>query len=74
MRASDIDTVYLNGYGFQAWRGGPMWQADAIGLAKVAERIKFYEGKYGERWKVAPLIETLARDGGTFAGWDKAKA
>ena len=74
MRASDIDTVYLNGYGFQAWRGGPMWQADAMGLAKVAERIKFYEGKYGERWKVAPLIETLARDGGTFAGWDKAKA
>ena len=74
MRASDIDTVYLNGYGFQAWRGGPMWQADAMGLAKVAERIKFYEGKYGERWKVAPLIERLARDGGTFAGWDKAKA
>jgi 3-hydroxyacyl-CoA dehydrogenase len=74
LRASDIDTIYLNGYGFLAWRGGPMWQADAMGLAKVAERIKFYEAKYGERWKVAALIERLAKDGGTFAGLDKAKA
>ena len=73
-RASDIDTIYLNGYGFQAWRGGPMWQADAMGLDKVAERIKFYQAKYGERWKIAPLIERLAKDGGTFAGRDKAKA
>ena len=73
MRSSDIDTIYINGYGFQAWRGGPMWQADAMGLAKVAERIKFYEMKYGERWKVAGLIEKLAKDGGTFAGLDKAK-
>ncbi len=74
LRSSDIDTVYLNGYGFLAWRGGPMWQADAMGLAKVSERIKFYEKKYGERWKVAPLIERLAKDGGTFSALDKAKA
>ena len=74
LRASDIDTVYLNGYGMQAWRGGPMWQADAMGLAKVAERIKFYEAKYGTRWKIAGLIERLAKDGGTFAALDKAKA
>ncbi len=50
-----------------------MWQADNMGLDKVAERIKFYEKKYGERWKIAPLIEKLAKDGGTFAGLDKAK-
>ena len=73
-RSSDIDTIYLNGYGFQAWRGGPMWQADAMGLEKVAERIKFYEKKYGPRWTIAPLIERLAKEGGTFAGRDKAKA
>lgn len=73
-RASDIDTIYLNGYGLQAWRGGPMWQADAMGLAKVAERIKFYEKKYGPRWTVAPLIETLAKDNSTFAARDKGKA
>jgi 3-hydroxyacyl-CoA dehydrogenase len=73
LRASDIDTMYLNGYGFPAWRGGPMWQADHLGLAKVAERIKAYHAQYGERWKIAPLIEKLAADGGSFAALDKKK-
>ena len=57
LRASDCDVMYLNGYGFPAWRGGPMWQADNMGLKKVAERIKAYQAKYGARWKIAPLIE-----------------
>jgi 3-hydroxyacyl-CoA dehydrogenase len=73
LRASDIDTMYLNGYGFPAWRGGPMWQADHMGLRKVAERIKAYEGKYGQRWKIAPLIARLAADGGSFAARDAEK-
>jgi 3-hydroxyacyl-CoA dehydrogenase len=74
LRASDIDTMYLFGYGFPAWRGGPMWQVDnAIGMGKAAERIKAYEAKYGARWKVAPLIERLAAEGGTFAGLDGKK-
>ena len=74
LRASDIDTMYLNGYGFPAWRGGPMWQVDnVIGMKKAAERIKAYEARYGARWKIAPLIEKLAAEGGTFAGLD-AKA
>jgi 3-hydroxyacyl-CoA dehydrogenase len=69
LRASDIDTMYLNGYGFPAWRGGPMWQVDnVIGLKPAAEKIKAYEGRYGARWKIAPLIEKLAAEGGTFAG------
>ncbi len=72
-RASDIDTIYLNGYGFQAWRGGPMWQADEMGLKVVAEKIKAYQAKYGERWKISPLVEKLAAEGGTFAARDKAK-
>jgi 3-hydroxyacyl-CoA dehydrogenase len=70
LRASDIDTMYLNGYGFPAWRGGPMWQADLLGLQKVAERIKAYHARYGERWKIAPLIERLAAEGGSFAALD----
>jgi 3-hydroxyacyl-CoA dehydrogenase len=73
LRASDIDTMYLNGYGFPAWRGGPMWQADHTGLGKVAERIKAYQARYGDRWKIAPLIEKLAADGGSFAALDKKK-
>jgi 3-hydroxyacyl-CoA dehydrogenase len=47
-----------------------MWQADNMGLKKVAERIKAYEAKYGPRWKIAPLIERLAAEGGTFAALD----
>lgn len=71
LRSSDIDTIYLNGYGFPAWRGGPMWQADEMGLAKVAEKTKAYAAKYGARWTVAPLIERLAREGGTLAKFSK---
>jgi 3-hydroxyacyl-CoA dehydrogenase len=74
LRASDIDTMYLNGYGFPAWRGGPMWQVDnVIGMAKAAERIKAYEAKYGARWKIAPLIDKLAASGGSFASLDAKK-
>jgi 3-hydroxyacyl-CoA dehydrogenase len=73
LRASDIDTMYLNGYGFPAWRGGPMWQADHLGLARVADRIGAYHATYGDRWKIAPLIEKLAADGGSFAAMDKKK-
>jgi 3-hydroxyacyl-CoA dehydrogenase len=67
LRASDIDTIYLNGYGFPGWRGGPMWQIEEQGLAKVAEKIKAYEARHGKRWTIAPLIEKLAAAGGKLA-------
>jgi 3-hydroxyacyl-CoA dehydrogenase len=73
LRASDIDTIYLTGYGFPAWRGGPMWQIEnAIGLAETAAKVKAYEAKYGPRWKLAPLIERLAREGRSLATAGKA--
>jgi 3-hydroxyacyl-CoA dehydrogenase len=68
LRASDIDTIYLTGYGFPAWRGGPMWQIEnAIGLAATAEKIRGYEAKYGPRWSLASLIDRLATAGGSLA-------
>jgi 3-hydroxyacyl-CoA dehydrogenase len=67
LRASDIDTIYLNGYGFPGWRGGPMWQIEEKGLAKVVEKITGYEARHGARWKVAPLLERLAASGGKLA-------
>ncbi|MGE0849004.1 MAG: 3-hydroxyacyl-CoA dehydrogenase NAD-binding domain-containing protein [Hyphomicrobiaceae bacterium] len=73
LRASDCDVMYLNGYGFPAWRGGPMWQADNVGLKSVAQKIKAYEAKYGARWKIAPLIEKLAAEGSSFAQLDAKK-
>ena len=73
LRASDIDIVYLNGYGFPAWRGGPMWYADTVGLQKVYDRVCEFHAEHGAWWEPAPLLKRLVEEGGTFAGWDKAR-
>ena len=65
MRASDIDLVWLYGYGFPAWRGGPMHYANRLGAAQVLERIGHY-GKDDRYWKPAALLEHLAAEGGRF--------
>jgi len=67
VRASDIDIIYLNGYGFPAYRGGPMWYADAIGLKQVYERISEFDRQHGQIWEPAPLLKRLAEQGKTFA-------
>jgi 3-hydroxyacyl-CoA dehydrogenase len=75
LRAVDIDIVYLNGYGFPAWRGGPMFYADTVGLGKVLGRVREFEARHGsDLWSPAPLLERLATDGNTFAGYDKQMA
>ncbi len=69
LRASDIDAVYLTGYGFPAWRGGPMFYADTVGLDKVLAAIeRFQKGYQGGVWKPAPLLAKLAKQGGKFNG------
>jgi 3-hydroxyacyl-CoA dehydrogenase len=69
LRASDIDMVYLTGYGFPAYRGGPMFYADTVGLPKVLERIEsFSKGYQGQVWKPAPLLVKLAKEGKKFNG------
>ncbi len=73
LRAVDIDIIYINGYGFPAWRGGPMWYADTIGLAKVYQRVSEFHERFGEPWTVAPLLRQLAEAGKTFAQFDKEK-
>jgi 3-hydroxyacyl-CoA dehydrogenase len=67
LRASDIDMVYLTGYGFPPYRGGPMFYADNVGLPKVLAAIeRFQAGYQGSQWKPAPLLTRLARDGKRF--------
>jgi len=66
-RASDIDLIYVNGYGFPAWRGGPMFYADTVGLPKVYQRIRQFHEQHGEFWQPAPLLKRLAEAGKTFA-------
>jgi 3-hydroxyacyl-CoA dehydrogenase len=65
-RAADIDVVWTAGYGFPRWRGGPLFHADTLGIARVVARIENY-------WPVAPLLRQLAADGRTFADWDRAR-
>ncbi len=67
MRPSDIDIIYINGYGFPAHKGGPMHWADAIGLDKVLADMKRFHAELGERWRPAPLLEKLVADGKSFA-------
>jgi 3-hydroxyacyl-CoA dehydrogenase len=71
LRAVDIDIIYLNGYGFPAYRGGPMWYADTVGLKEVFDRICEFRRKHGELWTPAPLLKQLADQGKTFAEFNK---
>jgi 3-hydroxyacyl-CoA dehydrogenase len=67
LRASDIDMVYLTGYGFPPYRGGPMFYADTVGLAKVLSTLqRFQSGYQGAQWKPAPLLVKLAQTSRRF--------
>jgi 3-hydroxyacyl-CoA dehydrogenase len=70
-RAADIDVIYLTGYGFPAYRGGPMFFADTVGLQRVYDRVAAFHREYGKRWTPAPLLERLAREGSTFRDYDR---
>ena len=69
VRASDIDLVYLNGYGFPAHRGGPMCYANEVGLFNVVRSLQGFAAEAGafDWWQPAPLLRRLADDGQTFA-------
>ena len=74
-RASDIDVVYVNGYGYPPYRGGPMHYADQLGLKNVYAKICEYADTFGERWwKPAPLLKELAEAGKSFADYDRENA
>jgi len=62
-RPSDIDVVWINGYGFPAWRGGPMYYADTVGIAAVVEKLATLRGPTGDDfWEPAPLLSRLASE------------
>ncbi|MNI33673.1 Fatty acid oxidation complex subunit alpha [compost metagenome] len=66
-RASDIDVVWLKGYGFPAYRGGPLCYADQIGLPAILAGLRQYEAEHGSQyWKPANLIVKLAQEGRGF--------
>jgi 3-hydroxyacyl-CoA dehydrogenase len=66
IRASDIDIVWINGYGWPVYRGGPMHYADSVGLPKILERLKHYQSQMGDFFKPSALLEKLAAEGKGF--------
>jgi 3-hydroxyacyl-CoA dehydrogenase len=69
-KASDVDMVYLTGYGFPLWRGGPLCYADTQGLFNVVETMKrFARNPHDDAgfWQPAPLLAQLAAEGKTFS-------
>ena len=70
IRGSDIDVVWINGYGWPLYTGGPMYWADTVGLDEVALKIRHYaETLGGAHWQPAPLLEKLAADGARLSGY-----
>ena len=67
-RASDIDVVYVHGFGFPRHRGGPMFYADTVGLATVVARVKAYRQQFGDYWQPSSLLERMAVEGRAFHG------
>jgi len=60
--------VYINGYGFPAWRGGPMYWAQTQGLERVVSTMQGLAKTHGKRWGPAPLLKQLAESG---RGWER---
>lgn len=65
-RASDIDTIYVYGYGFPAYLGGPMFYADSVGLKQVYDQVCAFSSQDPASWQPAPLLRKLAEEGGRF--------
>ena len=66
IRASDIDVVYVHGFGYPRHRGGPMFYADTVGLSTVLARVNEYRQQFGDYWQPSPLLEKLAAEGRGF--------
>jgi len=70
LRASDIDMVFINGYGFPAYRGGPLQYADRLGLKTVYRRMLELQRILGAAWEPAPLLKRLGEANQSFSAWD----
>ncbi|MBT4906134.1 MAG: 3-hydroxyacyl-CoA dehydrogenase [Rhodospirillaceae bacterium] len=73
IRASDVDVVWLHGYGFPRWRGGPMFYADMVGLPEIVATMDRFHGEWGDKWEPAALLRELADAGSSFKEWDAGR-
>ena len=73
LRAGDIDVIWIYGYGFPLWRGGPMFYADTTGLSYIRDRLREFAQQTGDkRHEPASLLDTLASESRTFGSLTKA--
>jgi 3-hydroxyacyl-CoA dehydrogenase len=72
IRPSDIDVIWVTGYGWPTYRGGPMFYADCLGIKQVRDRLRELEARYGAAFKPAALLDRMADLGQSFADWDEA--
>ena len=73
LRSGDIDVIWIYGYGFPVWRGGPMFYADSVGLAAIRDRLAALAKQTGDaRHEPAAFLKKLAAEGGSFGAWRKA--
>jgi 3-hydroxyacyl-CoA dehydrogenase len=74
-RPGDVDVVWVYGYGFPVWRGGPMFYADQLGLGHIRDRLAYYAERSGNRaLEPAPLLEKLANEEKTFGSFAAGRA
>ena len=73
LRSADIDVIWLYGYGFPRYRGGPMFYADTLGVRGVYEDMKRFHDEQGEWMTPAPLLQQLARENGLFGEWRRSR-
>ncbi|MGI9478735.1 MAG: 3-hydroxyacyl-CoA dehydrogenase NAD-binding domain-containing protein, partial [Hyphomicrobiaceae bacterium] len=64
IRASDVDVMWLNGFGFPRYRGGPMYWGDTIGAMEIYNQIAAWHQRYGDRWRPSNLLRDIANSGG----------
>ncbi|MEQ9529648.1 MAG: 3-hydroxyacyl-CoA dehydrogenase NAD-binding domain-containing protein [Parvibaculaceae bacterium] len=69
IRSSDIDIVWINGYGFPVYRGGPMFYGDTVGADKVLAKMKEFQAKMGDDFKPAALLEKIVAEGKKFGDY-----
>ena len=70
IRPSDVDLIWVYGYGFPVGKGGPMFYADQVGTSEVYEVMKRLHDEHGDMLKPAPLLEELANSGKSFADFE----
>jgi len=66
IRASDIDVIWVNGYGWPVYRGGPMFYAEQLGLGRVLGRLQEFQKTHGDAFAPAPLLEQIVAEGKSY--------